>query len=514
MATKKVGNVKQTTQLALSFKGETGDRQIVGRIQRGFTQASGYYRDILDRKKNIVTNLNEVAARYKVSVETMTKISQYDWDMITKIGMSRESKNGSVPPLTKAVKKVLELPDLTMDSQFGHTDVQVSAIAVSNLYKGLSVWIAGTERAVQAARKKNKDNPVANRANMRLAFTLAGGSVHTFEAAPVQGTLGVVKKVRSQIGVLVIAYNRLQQYTASIEGYGAAGTTTGAFGRGQLANMYDNLADDINAVLNDPTFDIEILVEDNINILNQVQVKGEYISKNANLLLGRIESGLTTSAQNIGLKNKNLNANINKMMTKVDWSKVTFSKSLEQTLHEQLLDLAINKKVKKRAGTRKKKPQKVSMKAATVGLKRSNAKAKRKNAVKKNKAVMQAIAQSTTVRGSKEKRNVESNLKELNKLKATINKRLPAETRRQMGRPALINRTGRFSNSVELKSLRATKAGISGEYTYLLSPYETFENTGERRWRTGYNPKPLIAKSIRNLALQYTKERFVSLRRT
>ena len=80
-----------------------------------------------------------------------------------------------------------------------------------------------------------------------------------------------------------------------------------------------------------------------------------------------------------------------------------------------------------------------------------------------------------------------------------------------MGRPALINRTGRFSNSVELLDLRETATGISGEYTYQLNPYQTFENTGQRRWPIGYNPKPLIAKSIRNLALQYTDTKFNNL---
>ena len=82
-----------------------------------------------------------------------------------------------------------------------------------------------------------------------------------------------------------------------------------------------------------------------------------------------------------------------------------------------------------------------------------------------------------------------------------------------MGRPALISQTGRFSNSVELESLRPTAKGLSGEYTYQLSPYETFENTGSRRWPVGYNPKPLIAKSIRELAIGVTEEKLVSLRR-
>ena len=103
--------------------------------------------------------------------------------------------------------------------------------------------------------------------------------------------------------------------------------------------------------------------------------------------------------------------------------------------------------------------------------------------------------------------------RETAKLVTLINKRLPAEVRRNMGRPALINQTGRFSNSVRLESLRATSGGLSGVYNYMTSPYETFENTGRTRWPNGYNPKPLIAKSVRNLAMQYTTQKLASLRR-
>ena len=119
-----------------------------------------------------------------------------------------------------------------------------------------------------------------------------------------------------------------------------------------------------------------------------------------------------------------------------------------------------------------------------------------------------------------QKRKATDNILKITRL---INKRLPAEVRRNMGKPALTNRTGIFSNSAELVSLRQTKAGLSGEYTYMRTGggtsknrggvYETFENTGKYRWPTGYNPKPLIAKSIRNLAMQYTEQKLVSLRR-
>ena len=65
---------------------------------------------------------------------------------------------------------------------------------------------------------------------------------------------------------------------------------------------------------------------------------------------------------------------------------------------------------------------------------------------------------------------------------------------------ALRNRKGRFSSSVELVSLTEAQQTIVAKYTYMLSPYQTFENTGRRRWPLAYNPKDLIAKSIRNLA--------------
>ena len=131
-----------------------------------------------------------------------------------------------------------------------------------------------------------------------------------------------------------------------------------------------------------------------------------------------------------------------------------------------------------------------------------------------------AIAGKKLIRPEQEKRKAAQSVISLT---GKINKRLPAEVRRNMGRPALINQTGIFSNSVELVSLRHTKAGLSGEYTYMRTGggtsknrrgvYETFESSGRKTWPAGYNPKPLIAKSIRNLAMQYTEQKLVSLRR-
>ena len=99
------------------------------------------------------------------------------------------------------------------------------------------------------------------------------------------------------------------------------------------------------------------------------------------------------------------------------------------------------------------------------------------------------------------------------KLRAKIQRSLPAEVRRNMGKDGrLHNRTGRFSNSAQLLNLRDTAGGISGEYTYQKFPYQTFEPgfaQGKDRW----DPRKLITMSIRNLALRHTETRFTQLRR-
>lgn len=117
--------------------------------------------------------------------------------------------------------------------------------------------------------------------------------------------------------------------------------------------------------------------------------------------------------------------------------------------------------------------------------------------------------------GQKPKRGAdESQLspKELGYLKRKINTRLPQQVAENMGRPALNFQTGRFANSTRLVDLKQGEKNLIGKYTYMLNPYETFENTGRYRWPTGYNPKPLIAQSIRELAEQYTNKKF-TLRR-
>jgi hypothetical protein len=94
------------------------------------------------------------------------------------------------------------------------------------------------------------------------------------------------------------------------------------------------------------------------------------------------------------------------------------------------------------------------------------------------------------------------------KVKRAINQRLPAEVRRNMGSASTLNnRTGRFSNSAEVTQILPAAQTLMVKYSYRLDPYETFENKGKKKWPAGYNPKPLIAKSIRGLALGLVDEK-------
>ena len=195
---------------------------------------------------------------------------------------------------------------------------------------------------------------------------------------------------------------------------------------------------------------------------------------------------------------------------------VLFGLTMEasKTIKEQVTEDVIVDIVKGLVKNKKVKGRKVTNK---VKAKKFKAERREPKVVKHSKGIGNLSQEATLViagtltRGRPQKKE-RSNTANIQKVETLINKRLPAEVRRNMGRPALINQTGRFSNSTKV-NLRETPAGISGEYTYLTSPYETFENTGSRKWPVGYNPKPLITKSIRNLAMQYTTQKLVSLRR-
>lgn len=96
-----------------------------------------------------------------------------------------------------------------------------------------------------------------------------------------------------------------------------------------------------------------------------------------------------------------------------------------------------------------------------------------------------------------------------------LNARLPETVRKNMNEPHLVNRSGRFADSVKITEIAQTNQGYpSMGYTYRKDPYEVFEmGNGDPRWATPErDPRILIDKSIREIAAQFAIGRFYTRR--
>ena len=98
-------------------------------------------------------------------------------------------------------------------------------------------------------------------------------------------------------------------------------------------------------------------------------------------------------------------------------------------------------------------------------------------------------------------------------LKEMINAVLPDEILKNMGSPALNNRTGRFRSSAQVtNALVGPRGGVNIEYTYMKNPYETFE-PGGAMGSTQRDPRKLIGNTIKEVAQEIMGKRFIRTRR-
>ena len=97
---------------------------------------------------------------------------------------------------------------------------------------------------------------------------------------------------------------------------------------------------------------------------------------------------------------------------------------------------------------------------------------------------------------------------------AMINRKLPATVQKNMGFPALENRTGRFAGSVKLVDASKTPQGYpSFGYTYERDPYQVFETGSRGNWSSRErDPRRLIDSSIREIAAELALGRFYTRR--
>lgn len=99
-------------------------------------------------------------------------------------------------------------------------------------------------------------------------------------------------------------------------------------------------------------------------------------------------------------------------------------------------------------------------------------------------------------------------------LLALLNAKITETVSKNMGKPALVYRTGRFARSVKISDIAFTAKGYpSIGYSYENTeekPYGTFENAA--KWGAQRDPRKLIDKSIREIAAELTIGRFYTRR--
>jgi hypothetical protein len=107
----------------------------------------------------------------------------------------------------------------------------------------------------------------------------------------------------------------------------------------------------------------------------------------------------------------------------------------------------------------------------------------------------------------------EDDFRRVGRLMGYINNHLATEIQKNMGRPGLENQTGTFANSAEVLSIVPDKRGLMNiSYTY-GDTYKVFEpgkNSG--KYPTSYDPRGVIGKSIRTLAISQAELKFITRR--
>ena len=486
-------------QLSLQFSAgaATDITEVMPVLRENFSQKAKPIRAQADKLFNHAVSCNKLVsdgADLTVSVG----------DLFIKLG--KTLSNPSVPPnflpqiegsfgKVKRVAKQLFDSSFFIDKEFGH-DFSIVAIRLGTFAQVLQDLEDTMVKAGASSNSKVKsggdiqalfDNPTNRRNTKQEEKT-------SFDQ---KGTLAGLRKVKKRVQTMFIGARRLERMSPF---------------KGDIKDKYTVLADNLNEIQD---FQMELTAEKqklfdissgkanlNLTVVQKGKNRFDSILESA---FGRNMSKEFTTGTEDNMKDYFLN--------KVDIGDI---KGGPETLNNKITkDLGILL-----AGGTPKKTQNSSKTTVTDKFipkkhKKTNIRGSAARAKAGADYAKKALAIATIKRKTDKKESGNSSeFKQLAELRTKIQARLPGEVRRNMGGTALTNRTSRFSNSVHLTKLLNTPKGIVGDYSYMLSPYETFENTGARKWKTGYNPKPLIAKSIRNLAFEIAGARFIKGRRT
>ena len=153
-----------------------------------------------------------------------------------------------------------------------------------------------------------------------------------------------------------------------------------------------------------------------------------------------------------------------------------------------------------------------NVKVTTENTKVKTSKTKKKDSFGPKSATAISLKRATKAKKGRVRKGLAST--PLSQLISKFNARLAQEVIKNMGEPALANRTGRFAESVRVTDVVKTPKGFpSVGYTYQRNPYQVFEEGSSGSWSNGHrDPRKLIDKSIREIAVKLAIGRFFTRR--
>tara|TARA_B100001094_G_scaffold123321_1_gene119082 strand:- start:494 stop:1861 length:1368 start_codon:yes stop_codon:yes gene_type:complete len=116
-----------------------------------------------------------------------------------------------------------------------------------------------------------------------------------------------------------------------------------------------------------------------------------------------------------------------------------------------------------------------------------------------------AVAIGAKKRPARQKEKTRTPRMGIKNILGVLNNQLPERVAGNMGEPRLVNRTGRFAQSVRATDVSQTQQGFpSIGYTYEKGRYGVFESTsGTSRASIERDPRPLIDQSIREIVIGF-----------
>ncbi len=252
----------------------------------------------------------------------------------------------------------------------------------------------------------------------------------------------------------------------------------------------------------------------NTNLSQNSEIERQKIVKDLNTLLGidlsiqkvddldmiiiKIESSSENRSRGAkqGLRSKQLRRKVkNFLANKADLKNLEGSDSLKKKKEKETVNEILDP-------FRKIKPAKVSNKRQ---MNKSSGKKITKKVSPKISAKKVPLQVKASVRKQKQRQKAkESPASSVLQMIGLINKKLPETVKKNMKEPALVNRTGRFADSVKVTEVAQTPKGFpSIGYTYQRNPYQVFEEGSRGNWSNGNrDPRDLIDKSIREIAAE------------